>query len=205
MSTRTYLTSFGRLALAAAFAMTASACGGDLLRTGRSPVFLVVDSIAGIDVTGTEAADLRSDVRDDTGGVFNDNVRVTVRSVEKNPNAVATQINAVTLTRYHVEYKRTDGRNTPGVDVPFGFDGGLSLTLNPGNAGDAIFEVVRHQAKLEPPLKNLDGFSTAGRSLSGLGFLSTIAEITIYGRDQNGNELSVTARLDVHFGDFDLQ
>ena len=64
------------------------------------------------------------------------------------------------------------------------------------------FEVVRHQAKLEPPLKNIAAFSAAGRSLSGLGFLSTIAEITVYGRDQNGNEVSVTARLDVHFGDF---
>ena len=58
------------------------------------------------------------------------------------------------------------------------------------------FEIVRHQAKLEPPLKNLAG---AG---GGLGFISTIAEITFYGHDQNGNEVSVTGRMDVQFGDF---
>ena len=28
------------------------------------------------------------------------------------------------MTRYRVEFRRTDGRNTPGVDVPYGFDGG---------------------------------------------------------------------------------
>jgi len=35
-----------------------------------------------------------------------------------------------------------------------------------------------------------------------LGFISTIAEITFYGHDQNGNEVSVTGRMDVQFGDF---
>jgi hypothetical protein len=34
-----------------------------------------------------------------------------------------------------------------------------------------------------------------------LGFLSTIAEITIWGRDQNGNEVTVTTSVDVHFAD----
>jgi hypothetical protein len=57
------------------------------------------------------------------------------------------------------------------------------------------FEVVRHQAKLEPPLKNLTGFG-------GLGFISTVAEITLWGRDQNGNEVVATAFLDIHFADF---
>ena len=38
--------------------------------------------------------------------------------------------------------------------------------------------------------------------MGGQGFISTIAEITFYGRDQNGNEVSVTGRIDVQFGDF---
>ena len=62
-------------------------------------------------------------------------------------------------------------------------------------AATVAFELVRHQAKLEPPLKNLVG-------LGGQGFISTIAEITFYGRDQNGNEVSVTGWIDVQFGDF---
>ena len=202
MSTRNSLSTVGRLVVAAACVISLASCGSELLRTGRSPVYLVVDGIAGTKPGGTPEAFLVSDVRLDDGSVFNDNVDVTLRTVPKNPAATVTEINSVTVTRYHVDFRRTDGRNTPGVDVPYSFDGGLSLTLASGEQGHAVFEIVRHQAKLEPPLKNLDGFSAAGRSLSGLGFLSTIAEITIYGRDQNGNEVSVRARMDVHFGDF---
>jgi len=192
-----------RVALAAACVIAATSCGSDMLRTGRAPVYLVVEQIEGIDTGGIAAADLRSDVRDDNGGVFNDNARVTIRSEAKNPTVAATPINAVTLTRYHVDYVRTDGHNTPGVDVPYSFDGALSLTIQSGSSGQAVFEIVRHQAKLEPPLKNLDGLTPTGaRLVSGLGFLSTIAKITIYGHDGNGNEVSVSAQLDVHFGDF---
>jgi hypothetical protein len=206
MSTPILSSVFPRLAVAAACILATVSCGGELIRTGRSPVYLLVDSIEGTDVTNQATATLLSDVRDDTGGVINDNVRVTLRSVAKNPDVATTAINSVTLTRYRVDFRRTDGRNVPGVDVPYGFDGGLSVTISAGGTGEAVFVLVRHQAKLEPPLKNMDGFSPTGaRSVSGLGFLSTIAEITIYGRDANGNEVSVTARMDVHFGDFVLE
>ena len=69
---------------------------------------------------------MQSDVRDDTGTVVNDNVKLTRRIRTEEPVGACTAINAVTLTRYHVDYRRTDGRNTPGVDVPYSFDGGLS-------------------------------------------------------------------------------
>ena len=203
MSTRTILSTVGRIAGAAVCVISMAGCGSELLRTGRSPVYLVVDSIQATPQGGTESTFLLSDVRLNDGSVINDNAIVTLRTVPKNPDIATTAINSVTLTRYHVDFRRTDGRNTPGVDVPYSFDGGLSVTIAPAATEDAVFEIVRHQAKLEPPLKNLDGFSATGqRSLSGLGFLSTIAEITIYGRDQNGNELSAAARLEVHFGDF---
>ena len=32
--------------------------------------------------------------------------------------------------------------------------------------------------------------------------ISTIAEVTFYGRDQAGNEISVTGLLSINFGDF---
>jgi hypothetical protein len=203
MSTRHFSSLVVRAAVAAACVIGSAACGSDMLRTGRSPSYLVVEKVEGIDTAGVAAADLRSDVRDDSGTVLNDNARVTIRVEAKNPTVASTAINAVTLTRYHVDYRRTDGRNTPGVDVPYSFDGALSVTIDPGSSGQAVFEVVRHQAKLEPPLKNLDGLSSTGeRLVTGLGFLSTIAEITLYGHDGNGNEVSVRAQLDVHFGDF---
>jgi hypothetical protein len=202
MSTRNSFVNFGRLAVAAACVVTATACGGDLLRTGRGPVMLVVDKVEGNANGSSTASDLRSDVRLEDGSVFNDNVLVTLSAVPKNPAQTTSPIQGITLTRYHVEFRRADGRNAPGLDVPYPFDGALSQTINSGQSRVAEFEIVRHQAKLEPPLKNLDGFGAAGRSLSGAGFISTIAEITIYGRDQNGNQVSVAALLDVHFGDF---
>ena len=209
MSTRTVFANFGRLAVVAAAVISAS-CGGELMRTGRSPMMLVVDRMeataGGAGGGGSAAGFLLSDVQvlveQTINGVtvkvptvFNDSLSVTLRTIEKNPDAIATTTNAVTLTRYRVVFLRTDGRNTPGVDVPFGFDGGVSATINPGNQATVSLDLVRHQAKLEPPLKNLI-------STGGLGFISTIAEITIYGRDQNGNELSATGRIDVQFADF---
>jgi len=190
--------------------MISSACGGDLMRTGRSAVFLTVDNMqaASGGTAGSASSFLLSDVQvlvDQTVNgvtikvptVFNDTLTATIRSNEKNqnPDSLLTIINAVTLTRYHVDFRRTDGRNTPGVDVPFGFDGRLGVTIQPGATANVVIELVRHQAKLEPPLKNLAG-------VGGQGFISTIAEVTFYGRDQNGNEVAVTGRIDVQFGDF---
>jgi len=58
----------------------------------------------------------------------------------------------VTITRYHVEYVRTDGRNTPGVDVPYAFDGATTGTI-PINGNITLgFELVRSISKEEAPL-----------------------------------------------------
>ncbi len=57
------------------------------------------------------------------------------------------------------------------------------------------FALVRAQAKLEAPLKALRG---AGGAI----VLSTIAEITFYGQDQNGNTVSVTGFISVNFADW---
>jgi hypothetical protein len=196
MSTPTLYSTLARLVVGAACVISTASCGGEMLRTGRSPMYLVVTSIT----AGAEGEELTSFLLSDirtNGGVANDNVQVGLRLDPKNPSATTAIVNAVTLTRYAVEFRRTDGRNRPGIDVPYGFSGALSTTLSPNGTGNATFELVRHQAKLEPPLANL-----SGQGFGGLGFLSTIAEVTIYGRDQNGNELMVTATIDVHFADF---
>lgn len=186
-----------RLILGAMCALSAAGCGGDMLRTGRSPVFLVVTAVAASngDNANNYTSFLLSDVRKDDGTVWNDNARVSLRVDAKNQSVTTTPLSAVTLTRYHVEFKRTDGRNVGGVDVPYGFDGTLTQTINAGGTGDAIFELVRHQAKRESPLTNM---VTGG----GLKNLDVIGEITIYGRDQNGNELMTTANIEIHFADF---
>jgi hypothetical protein len=211
MSTRHLLKSVGRLVLGAVVAVTSASCGGELLRTGRAPVYLVVTNIAGINgaKNNAEEASLHSDVltivdmtidgkQVRVPTIFDDGGKATIRAEAKNQSACAcelTAISAVTLTRYRVNFRRSDGRNTPGVDVPYGFDGGLGVTVSPGQEADVAFMLVRHQNKAEPPLRNMVG---AGGQI----FVSTIAEVTFYGRDQNGNEVMVTANMDVQFGDF---
>lgn len=207
MSKRSILSNLGRLIVGAASVISMASCGGDLIRTGRAPVLLVIDSmVATAGGGGSDSAFLLSDVEtlveQTVGGttvmvptIFNDSASAVIRALEKNPLATETQLNNVTLTRYRVNFFRTDGRNTPGVDVPYGFDGGLGITVSVNSTASVAFEIVRHQAKLEPPLRNL-------RAGGGQLFISTIAEVTFYGRDQNGNDVSVTGRIDVQFGDF---
>ncbi len=121
--------------------------------------------------------------------VYEDLGQVKLRMALKdggNGTAVAspTAVNSVTVTRYHVDFKRSDGRNTPGVDVPTGFDGAATGTI--GSDGSVLtFVLVRAQAKLESPLKAL-------RNGGGAIVISTMAEVTFYGTDQNGNTVSVT-------------
>ena len=51
--------------------------------------------------------------------------------------------NEITITRYHVSYRRADGRNTQGVDVPYAFDGAATATV-PATGNVSIgFELVR--------------------------------------------------------------
>ena len=59
------------------------------------------------------------------------------------PNA-PTQFDFITLDRYRVRFIRTDGRNTPGVDVPYGFDGAMTITVS-GGEPSAGFKIVRHR------------------------------------------------------------
>ena len=91
--------------------------------------------------------------------VFNDPATVTLRAEIKNPLAPTSPgaLNDITITRYHVTFKRSDGRNTPGVDVPYGFDGAFTITMPTSGSAQGGFDLVRHQNKREPPLSNMRG------------------------------------------------
>lgn len=193
-------------------ALAAVSCG-EVARTGRSPVILIIESLEA--ASGAEPtefgsllyADVQTLVEQQINGqsvrvptIFSDVGRVSFRVALKNPGNITSPLapstlNDVTITRYRVRYVRTDGRNTPGVDVPFGFDGGVTVTV-PGNGGAEVgFELVRHSAKSEPPLRNLIGSG-------GAMFIMTIAEITFFGRDQAGNDIEATGMMTVNFGDW---
>jgi hypothetical protein len=181
--------------------VAATASCGDVVRQGRSPVYLVIDNFqvaTGITTSPTfTGAPLLSDVQT-KGSVFDDLGQVTLRLSLKDIGPGTSTLtpspnNEVTVTRYHVQYVRADGRNTPGVDVPYPFDGSMTGTV-PSNATLIIgFELVRHDAKLESPLVQL---------ITNLSVINTIANVTFYGQDQVGNAVSVTGSVSVDFANF---
>lgn len=202
----------GALALGAVL-LVSTGCG-EIARTGRSSGFLIIESLtaaSGAD-PGTFSNTLNSDVQtiveQSVGGVtvrvptiFNDLGRAQLRLEIKNPTSATgpSPLSQVTIHRYRVEFQRTDGRNRPGVDVPFGFDGALTATV--ATAGATVsFQLVSHAMKLEPPLRSL--IWPESRGPGGQIFIHTIATITFYGRDQAGNEVSVSGMISVNFGDF---
>lgn len=211
MSTPTLIRSVKGLLAAALCGLSVTSCA-DLARTGSGPAYLIMErvtaSAGGGAGAGAGTTSLLSDVQtlvDVTVGgvtvkqptVFNDLGQATIRAEMKNAlsTTAPTAVNSITLNRYRVRYRRTDGRNVEGTDVPYGFDGGTTATIAPGSSATVSFDLVRHQAKLERPLVTLVG----GR---GLIFLSAIAEVTFYGQDQAGNAVSVSGTIDVQFGDF---
>ncbi len=125
--------------------------------------------------------------------IFNDIGQVALGMAAKNIDVAPTTNNQVTITRYHVEFVRADGRNAPGVDVPFPFDGTLTGTIPAGGTTTLTFELVRHTAKEESPLIELQANPA---------IIHTLARVTFYGRDLVGNDVSVTGSISVDFGNF---
>jgi hypothetical protein len=99
----------------------------------------------------------------------------------------------VTITRYHVSYRRSDGHNTEGLDVPFAWDGATTGTVPVGGQLTLPFELVRIVAKEESPLVNL---------VSSASIVTNIVEVTFYGVDQAGNAVTVSGLIQVDFGNF---
>ncbi len=196
----------------AAIALLAGMVSCGTVRQDRTPVIILIDSLeaaSGAD-PGNLSSFLLSDVQtlvdQQIGGqtvrvptIFNDIAQVSMRLIAKDAgsgavNLAPTPWNAVTINRFHIAYIRADGRNTPGVDVPFPIDGAVTATLGPTPV-TVPFEIVRHQAKLELPLRSLAGFG--GRL-----FITTIAEVTFYGVDTLGNAIQVKGTMNVSFSDY---
>jgi hypothetical protein len=198
--------------VAAVGLLAGSVSCGDVLDQGRAPVIVVVDSIEAAsgaepgNMGGFLLSDVQTLVDQTVGGetvqvpvIFNDVAQVTMRIIPKDAGTGAVNLNptpwnAVTLNRYRITYTRTDGRNTPGVDVPYPVDGAVTATLS-ATPTVVPFEIVRHQQKLEQPLRSLANFG--GRL-----FISTIAEVMFYGADQVGNDVQARATMSVSFSDY---
>lgn len=192
-------------------ALAAAGCG-DVVRDGRAPTTPVVDFLRAASGAEPErfGGTLSSDVitlrtqpdpctsTNPCPTIYGDLGQVQIRLLPRNPGtsaapAAPSDLNSVTFTRYRVVYRRTDGRNTPGIDVPYAFDSAVTFTVPGQGEGTAVFELVRTVAKAEAPLVAL---TTNGN------IISTLAEVTFYGRDQVGNDVVATATIGVSFGNF---
>jgi hypothetical protein len=180
------VTKLVRCATLAAGVVAAASCG-DVIRSSRSPVMLAVNSL-----TAGDSTTLLSDVVSDAGTVSDDQGAVTLTVIMKDVSVSPTTNNRVTVNRYRVEYRRADGHNIPGVDVPHPFDGVATVGIAAGASGAFSFELVRHIAKLESPLVQLR---------SNLNVISTIAQVTFFGTDQVGNDVSAVGSMLINFAD----
>jgi len=207
MTCRRYRQTAG-VVLAAALAVSC----GETAQQGRSPAYLVLEQLSassGADPGATSnvlQSDVITNVKTTVGGatmliptVFEDGGEVVLHVALKDPGLPTspldpTSMNFVTVNSYRVTFSRADGRNQPGVDVPYAFDGAVTGTIT-GGSSKLVFVLVRAQAKKEAPLQGLQG-------MGGAQLISTIAEVTFYGKDQAGHAVSVTGRISVNFADW---
>lgn len=192
-----------RAGLLAAIGLTVFTAGcGDVVREGSGTSFLIITSMDAATCAEPNEfdMDLESDVItviDDVPTICSDAGRVRFRVGVKDAGGVGSpnspsQNEFITVNRYHVRYIRADGRNTPGVDVPYPFDGAITLTVTTGEVQGG-YTLVRSQAKSEAPLGALAADPI---------IISTIAEVTFYGVDQTGHEVKVVGHMGVHFGNW---
>jgi hypothetical protein len=194
--------------------LSVSASCGDVARSSRAPVYLVINALqaapGGGRGSGTFASMLLSDVvvnlitpapcspATPCPTIFNDvgQAQLSLALKDLGPTTaplVPTANNQVTINRVHIEYMRADGRNTPGVDVPYPFDGAVTGTVPTTGNLTIGFEIVRHAAKEESPLIQLQ---------SSASIITTIARITFYGTDLVGNAVTATGQIQIDFGNF---
>ena len=188
-------------------------CTQAQLDGGTASSYLIVTSLAAAsgatptNFSGVLPSDVITNVKTTLGDdqvvfvptVFEDLGQVSFDLALKDPGTTTSptrpsSANFITINRYRVDYIRADGRNTPGVDVPYGFDGAVTLTVT-GSGSAATFTLVRNQAKSEAPLAALAGGG-------GAMVISTIARVTFYGTDQAGRAVTVTGQIGVNFADW---
>jgi hypothetical protein len=177
----------------------------------RSASLLTVSQVVGAPGSPGETAGtpLLSDVCDnpndasqdpDTCTVFNDNADVTLDNdfLQIGPGSGVGSpgfINDIVATQYRIDYVRPNGRNTPGIDVPFGIDGTMDIRVPVNGTKTVSILVVRHQAKREPPLSEI----TTGE---GETVITANALIQVFGHDIAGRTVNATGFLEIHWANY---
>ena len=179
-----------------ALSVSLSGCAANYTTGNTSSILFVIVAVNG-------GAPLRSDVVTN-GAVIADSAPVVVAVRFKNLNIPTTPSvpNAIIIERYEVKYRRSDGRGVEGQDVPFTISGNVTLAVDvtkDENSTLAI-DVVRAQAKLEAPLRNLRG--AVSGTLGGALAVTMFADITLHARTISGQPVSANGSLQIDFADF---
>ncbi len=163
----------------------------------KSASILTVENIQGTDISGQAANYLQSDVLLNNNTVTADTAAATLSAATLDPDPLlgTSQYSDILVTRYMVSYSRTDGKNVPGVDVPYPFEGSLSVLVKSGSSATFSLVVVREVAKLEPPLVAL-------ADLRAEGVLQVTARIDFYGQDLASRTVTTTGHLAIFFANY---
>ena len=169
--------------------LVAAGCSPSYFQQGNSPRALLLTGINDGNV-------LQSDVRQGTN-ICPDSVPVRVENHAKNPNAPQAGFrDDIVIERYEVHYFRSDGRGVEGVDVPYSISGNLAFEVQEAAGVNVNVEVVRRQAKIEPPLSQL--VNGGGAEL-----LTLFAEVTLHARTTTGvTTNTASGRMQIDFADF---
>jgi len=160
-------------------------CSADYVEDSQATVLLVLSSING-------GSPIASDVRGDNGEITNCPAEVELAVVLKNPNNPGGPVENVILQRYDVTFSRSDGRSVEGIDVPYRFSAPMTLTVERGGEETMVVDLVRQQAKLEPPLSNITGLS----------IVEMTAHVTFYGETVSHQSVSASGAAAIRFADF---
>jgi len=178
------------------------------------PDYLTGDTAAvNVFITGLNGGvPLLSDVRVDgtPGTVASDQVVISIAVRHKNLRIDTPLIpSAVFIERYEIRYVRSDGRAVEGEDVPFRITGSATWPIDVADSGSSEFtlEVVRAQAKLEPPLMNLrapeNGDPSQPEEGGGAIVLTVFADVTLHGRTVSGDAIEASGRMQIDFADWE--
>ncbi len=191
----------GWLAGVVAVGLLTPGCAPDYVTSNGAPVNLyIVGVVSGGGSLEGGGLVVHSDVRTEGDGskgasICPDTAVVSAEVRNKNPLAPTPALAAaVVVESYAVRYFRTDGRGVEGVDVPYRITGNLTVAIDTARAGfvDIPIEIVRYQAKVEPPLSTI--YQTA--------VLTTMAEITLWGHTIAGESVSASGYIQVDFANF---
>jgi hypothetical protein len=190
-----------RAAAALALLIGAAACN-PVENESQSASRLILDSLTGVDIQGNAANFLNSDVVlvDSESGSMSwrsDIATASFSVIPYDPEPIlgTSAYFDVQITRYTVTFIRNDGRNVPGRDVPYGFEGQLTVKVAVNETGTISFVIVREVAKQEMPLLGLYSANVGD-------VLNMTAVVDFFGRDMAGRAVKATGYLPVYFANY---